>query len=84
MTARHAAAFALMGWYLIAAPPGTTPASLSQWRIVGTYDKASDCQEKLSTPGIVTKFSIAARKGSTAASIRLERRNRLLQVTQSF
>jgi hypothetical protein len=42
-----ATALALVGWYLMIAPMGTTPASLSQWQILGTYDNASDCQQKL-------------------------------------
>jgi hypothetical protein len=43
----HAAAVAMLGWYLIAAPANTTYASLSRWRIIGTYDYASDCQNAL-------------------------------------
>jgi hypothetical protein len=54
-TLRHTAALALVGWYLIAAPMETTPASPSQWRIAGTYDNASDCQQKLETPSRALK-----------------------------
>jgi hypothetical protein len=46
MNPRHAAARALVGWYLMTAQPY---APLSQWRIVGTYDHASDCQHRLLT-----------------------------------
>src|ERR1700674_3035582 len=49
MSPRHAAAFALVGWYLMAAPSNPASALLSQWRIIGTYDDASDCQQRLST-----------------------------------
>jgi len=45
-----AAALALVGWYLLAAPSNPNSALLSQWRIVGTYDDARDCQHKLSRP----------------------------------
>jgi hypothetical protein len=34
MKPRHAAALALVGWYLMAAPSNPTSALLSQWRII--------------------------------------------------
>ena len=43
-----AAALALVGWYLLAAPSNPNSALLTQWRIIGTYDDARDCQHKLS------------------------------------
>ena len=43
-----AAALALVGWYLLAAPSNPNSALLSQWRILGTYDEALDCQHRLS------------------------------------
>jgi hypothetical protein len=47
MKQRFAAALALVGWYLMAAPTNSTSAPLFRWRIVETYDYASDCQEKM-------------------------------------
>jgi hypothetical protein len=54
MNLRHAAAFALVGWYLMLAP---TPdgfrsrplveAPLSKWEIAANFDSASDCQDGL-------------------------------------
>ncbi len=52
MSIRHAAALAVVGWYLMLAPKTLdTPlafdesAPLSKWSIVGSYDSASDCNE---------------------------------------
>jgi hypothetical protein len=50
MNLRHAAALALMGWYLMMPPIGADrsindDASISQWRITNSYDKASECEE---------------------------------------
>jgi hypothetical protein len=44
---RHAAALALMGWYLMLAPsvPSGSNAPLSNWRTVGSYDSAEACNE---------------------------------------
>jgi hypothetical protein len=57
MNLRHAAALALVGWYLIAPPirSGTSPddqvvddrAPLSAWIIVDSFDAASDCQRTM-------------------------------------
>jgi hypothetical protein len=56
MKLRHAAALALVGWYLMV-PPGTSKdapdqpltfdgsAPLSKWKIVGSYDSASGCDD---------------------------------------
>ena len=54
MKTRHAAAFAVVGWYLIT-PPSTLPlnvsykAPLRKWRIVRGFDTADDCQDFLGT-----------------------------------
>ncbi|HVA76756.1 MAG TPA: hypothetical protein VNF27_02630 [Candidatus Binataceae bacterium] len=53
MKFRHAAALALVGWYLMLAPrtsdkpPITydTTAPLSKWKIVGSYDTAKECDQ---------------------------------------
>jgi hypothetical protein len=48
MNLRHAAALALVGWYLMV-PPSTggkldTKAPLSQWINEGAFDRADDCE----------------------------------------
>ena len=54
MKRRHAAALALVGWYLII-PLSTLPQSvaykepLSKWQIVQGFDTADDCNDFLST-----------------------------------
>jgi hypothetical protein len=51
MTPRHAAALALVGWYLMR-PPGPNNgapdfrAPLSQWTYSGSFDSAKDCQRE--------------------------------------
>ena len=61
MRSRHAAALALVGWYLMTPPLRSpqsvhwnegkpqqdtlTPAPLSQWRTVNSFDSASECRE---------------------------------------
>jgi hypothetical protein len=49
MNLRHAAALASIGWYLLMPPlssPHTqdTSAPLSEWKFLGSYDSALDCQ----------------------------------------
>ena len=52
MKLRHAAALALIGWYLMA-PPIYTPAytvdlaPISAWDIIGSFNTASDCTDIL-------------------------------------
>jgi hypothetical protein len=53
MNARHAAAFALVGWYLMVPPLGSdhkldASAPLSKWTIVirGSFDTARQCDER--------------------------------------
>jgi hypothetical protein len=49
MTPRHAAALALVGWYLMMPPPGRnalfdSSVPLAKWKILGSFDKAEDCE----------------------------------------
>ena len=48
MKPRHAAALALVGWYLMAPPTSANrvwaQAPLAQWKILRSYDSASECQ----------------------------------------
>jgi hypothetical protein len=49
MKPRHAAALALVGWYLMV-PPGSNPVTgywkfLSQWKVIGTFDSESTCKK---------------------------------------
>jgi hypothetical protein len=53
MKHRHAAAFALVGWYLIAPPIGDTNvisvnknAPLAKWEILESYDTARECERE--------------------------------------
>ena len=52
MKPRHAAALALVGWYLIAPPPRTEggtdydpKAPLSEWQMIGKFDTIEDCRK---------------------------------------
>jgi hypothetical protein len=47
MLPRHAAALALVGWYLIVPPRGNngSQAILSGWTIVHSYDTARECEQ---------------------------------------
>jgi len=50
MKPRHAAALALVGWYLMIPPIGAhrtihDDAPISSWRIESSYDKAAECEE---------------------------------------
>ena len=73
MKIRHAAAFALMGWYLIV-PPYVLPhinerelwAPVSQWKIIEHFDTATACegylQEMKEDPGALHgEYSIASK-----------------------
>ena len=51
MTLRHAAALAVIGWYLMMPPPywsKTNPrnAPLRQWTVFGRYDRAQECSDE--------------------------------------
>ena len=52
MKARHAAAFALVGWYMLGPPIGADNllklnSPLSAWEQLGTFDTERECQEML-------------------------------------
>jgi hypothetical protein len=47
MKLRHAAALALVGWYLMVPPSTDERAPLFQWEVVASYDSASACREAL-------------------------------------
>ena len=51
MKPRHAAALALVGWYLMVPPMAgnhtDTSAPLGIWRVTGSYDAAIDCRKVL-------------------------------------
>ena len=56
MKPRHAAALALVGWYLMVPPPVIhssvpvdTDAPLSKWGIFSAHDSAADCEQTLVT-----------------------------------
>jgi hypothetical protein len=59
MNLRHAAALALVGWYLMVAPPdtgtywnrllGTTKRPLNEWSIVASFDSADKCEDRRET-----------------------------------
>ena len=48
MTLRHAAAFALVGWYLLVPPHlfAATPPPPSEWPVYEVYDSAERCEER--------------------------------------
>jgi hypothetical protein len=54
MNARHAASLALVGWYLMAAPPQSFrdnqyhEAPLGEWIHKGTFHSEFECKQKLS------------------------------------
>jgi hypothetical protein len=43
MKPRHAAALAIVGWYLMAPPPQDLHAPISKWVMKGSYDTADAC-----------------------------------------
>ena len=43
MNSRHAAALALLGWYLFTPPPGAE-APIAEWNHVGSFDTARECE----------------------------------------
>jgi hypothetical protein len=45
MKTRHAAALALVGWYLMAPLSLQTNLPISEWNHIGSYDKATDCED---------------------------------------
>jgi hypothetical protein len=74
MKLRHAAALALAGWYLIMPPTGRTlrvglAAPLSQWRTVGTFNSADDCEsgKRKGLPLLEKRIKEKAGKAGVAA-----------------
>jgi hypothetical protein len=64
MNLRHAAALALIGWYLMAPPYGDTRPKipLSEWDTQRVFDSARDCDEVLHRwRGIVDKVLKASK-----------------------
>jgi hypothetical protein len=66
MTPRHAAALALVGWYLMVPPPvlhSSVPvdldAPLSKWRIFSSHDSAAECERALVAFYKVSKTELA-------------------------
>jgi hypothetical protein len=61
MNLRHAAALALVGWYLMVAPRDSdylfvTSAPVSKWVIVQSFDAAKDCEgERAGKVGLADK-----------------------------
>jgi hypothetical protein len=60
VTARHAAALALVGWYLMLPPfkPDKTPdptKPLAQWDIFKGFDSAADCETFRESPNFKTE-----------------------------
>jgi hypothetical protein len=47
MKLRHAAALALVGWYLMVPPSTDEGAPLGHWKVAASYDSASACEEAL-------------------------------------
>ncbi len=58
MKTSHAAALALVGWYLMWAPlhdrdhPPDSTAPFSQWETSGSFDTATECEKALSEEGL--------------------------------
>jgi hypothetical protein len=46
MNIRHAAALALVGWYLLISPADKPDAPLSQWHVFKSFDKAAECESE--------------------------------------
>jgi hypothetical protein len=45
MKPRHAAALALVGWYLMVPPESHTTRPLSEWYHISSHDTASECED---------------------------------------
>jgi hypothetical protein len=52
MNLRHAAALALVGWYLMIPPDLADLAPISAWQHFGSYDTAKECDSGKSQLGI--------------------------------
>ncbi len=43
---RHAAALALVGWYLMSPPPKGSTVPLAKWTYIGSFDTAVQCETR--------------------------------------
>ena len=68
---RHAAALALVGWYLMVPPNKNDDTPLSEWIVRRTYDSADACQQGASTE----RAQAAAKLRQYDSMSALERRN---------
>ena len=62
MNPHHAAALALVGWYLMLPTAGNTPPHFARWEIVRSFDTAIACKEaadhwRISTAAAVREFA---------------------------
>jgi hypothetical protein len=44
MNLHHAAALALVGWYLMVPPAKNLSAPLREWKIIDSFDRADECR----------------------------------------
>jgi hypothetical protein len=71
MKPRHAAALALVGWYLMAPPNKNDDTPLSEWKVRRTYESAEACQAGL----IKDREQAAAKLRQYDSMTDLQRRN---------
>ena len=69
MNLHHAAALALVGWYLLVPPSFDSTVPLNQWLTLGSFDSAKDCEKRrvaLNDPAFQSALAkAAAKKGWT-------------------
>jgi hypothetical protein len=63
MSPRHAAALALVGWYLMAPPYGAVHAPLGKWDIVKVLDSAKQCQSDRDSLVVTAQKELESNKG---------------------
>jgi len=71
MKARHAAALAIVGWYLMVPPNKRFEAPLSEWIVGHTYDSSEACQDAL----VKGRAQAAAKLRQYDSMTDLQRRN---------
>jgi hypothetical protein len=63
MNPRHAAALALVGWYLIAPQPVVTPGSRVQnWTILKTFPTRQECEAQRHRNKVLNAFRAASHR----------------------
>jgi hypothetical protein len=73
MKARHAAALALVGWYLIQPPGMDATVPLNQWPIHHRFDSIAECEARIhKLDDAVRSSAYQARLGSLGLSPELE------------